>query len=63
MAEQSRGTRINAYGTRGSGAYLQGFPGSPGSLPAGDQQGTNIYTIFEGTSEIQRLVISRTIAK
>ncbi|WP_425582756.1 acyl-CoA dehydrogenase family protein [Streptomyces thermolineatus] len=31
-------------------------------LKEGGFQGTTIYTIFEGTSEIQRLVIARTIS-
>lgn len=63
MVAEAGVTRESAHATRGSGLEVLGNPGSGSSLSAVAYRDAAIYTIFEGTSEIQRMVISRAIAK
>ncbi|KAA6216374.1 hypothetical protein CP979_05015 [Streptomyces filamentosus] len=63
MKERPGATRGNAHRARGSEPSSLGFQGLAGSRPVKLNLETAIYTIFEGTSEIQRMVISRALAK
>ena len=44
------------------GGPCSGIPGPHNALTSEYAVGTKIFTIFEGTSEIQRLIISRAIS-
>lgn len=63
MVVEARVTRESAPVTRGSGPECVGITGPGGLLSAVAHRDAAIYTIFEGTSEIQRMVISRALAK
>lgn len=63
MVGEAGATRRSAPVARGSGSEFLGIPGLGGLLSAVAYRDAAIYTIFEGTSEIQRMVISRALAK
>jgi hypothetical protein len=59
--DHADGTRRNTHATRRNAAPIpvNGWNGERSQVPHRDAA---IYTIFEGTSEIQRLVIARTLS-
>ena len=63
MRELPGATRSSPEIHRLKRASLRGLSGLPALSPATSRQGSDIMQIFEGTNQIQRLVISRGLAR